>query len=120
MKALSIKQPWAWLIVNGYKDVENRTWASMFRGRIYIHAGKTFDEKGYKWIRETFPNMPLPSKEEFQFGGLIGTARLSDVVTESDSPWFEGNGLYGFVFEQPKTVKFRPYPGELKLFSIKD
>ena len=26
MKALSIRQPWAWLIVNGYKDVENRTW----------------------------------------------------------------------------------------------
>ena len=31
--ALSIQQPWAWFIVNGYKDVENRTWSTKFRGR---------------------------------------------------------------------------------------
>ena len=40
MKALSIRQPWAWLIVNGYKDIENRTWSTDFRGRVYVHAGR--------------------------------------------------------------------------------
>jgi len=40
MRALSVKQPWAWLIVNGYKKIENRNWPTSFRGRIYIHAGR--------------------------------------------------------------------------------
>lgn len=38
MKALSIKQPWASLIAHGIKDIENRTWRTHFRGRIYIHS----------------------------------------------------------------------------------
>ncbi|RZJ91586.1 MAG: ASCH domain-containing protein, partial [Chryseobacterium sp.] len=38
MKSLSIKQPWASLIASGIKDIENRTWATKYRGRIYIHA----------------------------------------------------------------------------------
>lgn len=38
MKVLSIRQPWAWLIVNGHKDVENRTWDSYYRGPLLIHA----------------------------------------------------------------------------------
>lgn len=38
MKALTIKQPWASLIANGIKDIENRTWKTNYRGRIYIHA----------------------------------------------------------------------------------
>ncbi len=39
MKALSVRQPWAWLIVNGYKDVENRDWNTKLRGQIWIHTG---------------------------------------------------------------------------------
>ena len=37
---LSIRQPWAWLIVNGYKDIENRTWSTRFRGKVLIHGMK--------------------------------------------------------------------------------
>lgn len=48
-KALSIKQPYASLIALGIKDIENRTWKTNFRGRIYIHASgifdKTFDDR---------------------------------------------------------------------------
>ena len=39
MKAITIKQPWASLIVEGIKDIENRTWKTSFRGRVLIHAG---------------------------------------------------------------------------------
>ena len=39
LKAISIRQPWAWLIVNGYKDVENRTWKAKYTGALLIHAG---------------------------------------------------------------------------------
>lgn len=41
MKAISIHQPWAWLIVEGYKDIENRTWLTAYRGPVLIHAGLT-------------------------------------------------------------------------------
>lgn len=49
MKALSIRQPWAWLVVHGPKRIENRSWhlpPSMVGQRIYIHAaaGMTYDE----------------------------------------------------------------------------
>ena len=38
-KAISIKQPWSFLIASGIKDVENRTWQTKFRGRVLLHAG---------------------------------------------------------------------------------
>lgn len=38
MKTLSVRQPWASLLVSGLKDIENRTWAPNFKGRILIHA----------------------------------------------------------------------------------
>ncbi|WP_234838619.1 ASCH domain-containing protein [Sinorhizobium meliloti] len=41
--AISIMQPWAWLIVNGHKDIENRDWPTKSRGPVAIHAGKKVD-----------------------------------------------------------------------------
>lgn len=40
MKALTVKQPWAQLIVSGIKNIENRSWKTNFRGRTYIHASQ--------------------------------------------------------------------------------
>ncbi|HTV55212.1 MAG TPA: ASCH domain-containing protein, partial [Terriglobia bacterium] len=60
MKALSIRQPWAWLIVNGFKPIENRSWNTNFRGRILIHASLKVDREGEKWVRKTFPAIKLP------------------------------------------------------------
>jgi len=37
--SLSIRQPWAWLIVQGHKPIENRTWPTTYRGPLLIHAG---------------------------------------------------------------------------------
>ena len=42
MKALTIKQPWASLIASGIKDIENRTWKTHYRGKIYIHASSHY------------------------------------------------------------------------------
>src|SRR5690606_28490894 len=46
MKALTVRQPWAWAIANGYKTVENRTWNTTHRGQVAIHAAA-------RWDRET-------------------------------------------------------------------
>ena len=40
MKALTVSQPFASLIANGEKWIENRTWGTPYRGRLAIHAGK--------------------------------------------------------------------------------
>ena len=47
MLALSIRQPWAWLIVHGWKDIENRTWRTRVRGRFLIHAAKGMTNREY-------------------------------------------------------------------------
>lgn len=46
MKALTIKEPWATLIIEGYKEYEFRSWKTNYRGKILIHAGKSIDKKG--------------------------------------------------------------------------
>jgi len=45
MKALSLKQPYAELILQGKKKIELRTWNTKFRGEFYIHASLTADKK---------------------------------------------------------------------------
>ena len=95
MKALSVKQPWAYLICAGIKDIENRTWATKFRGRVYIHAsgshGKKFninltDEQmiaAFGSIADEVVN------GDFQFGAIIGHVDIIDCVINHSSIWAE-------------------------------
>jgi len=115
--ALSIKQPWAWLIVNGYKDVENRTWYTKYRGELYIHSPKRMDFDSYSLIEINFPKIKLPQMFNLKYGGIVGKVRLIDCIEVHDSKWF--TGPYGFVFKDPVIVPFIPYRGELGLFQIK-
>lgn len=114
MKALSIQQPWAWLIVNGYKDIENRDWPTHRRGRIYVHTGKKIDKEAIDYIRSRYPEIPLP--DSFDTGGLIGTVVICGCTVESESKWFFGD--YGFMLEEPETLPFRPYRGQLGYFEV--
>lgn len=115
MKALSIKQPWAWLIVNGYKIHENRTWNTKYRGEILIHAGNKTDVEGQRWVNENFPQIIIP-----QFavglgkGGIVGKAYLDDVVTESKNKFFFGP--YGFVLKDARPLPFVRLRGKLGFF----
>lgn len=115
MKVLSIQQPWAWLIVSGYKDIENRKWITNYRGDFLIHTGKKFDQSGYQWVQSKI-NVQLPPQKDFALGGLIGMAELVDCVTQSDSPWFFGP--YGFVITNPRAIEFVPMAGKLGFFEI--
>lgn len=117
MKALSIQQPWAWLIVNGYKPVENRNWRTEYRGPLLIHAGKKFDQEGYTWALSNFRELDdvLPWGPALERGGIVGRANLVDCVRAHDSPWFFGP--YGFVFEDAEPVPFEPCRGRLGFFT---
>lgn len=112
--ALSIQQPWAWLIAYGYKPIENRDWETSFRGWFLIHAGKKLDAAGYEWVRINFPDIPLPLPALLEKGGVVGLAQVIDCVEEHDSPWFFGD--YGFVLANAQPLPFFPYKGQLKFF----
>ncbi|MFA7100132.1 MAG: ASCH domain-containing protein [Eubacteriales bacterium] len=114
MKTLSIKQPWAWAIIQGLKPVENRTWKTDFRGEILIHAGKTFDKKGFDFMK--LMGIPCPDKFELKTGGIIGKVTISDCVNKLNSRWFKGP--YGFILSNPKKILFIPVPGQLGFFDF--
>ncbi len=115
MKALSIRQPWAWLIATGLKDVENRTWRTSFRGPFLIHAGSAFDAEGYAWVVST-TGLVLPRGEQFDRGGIVGKAEIIDCVTESNSRWYFGP--YGFIIRNARVLPFLPMKGKLGFFDV--
>lgn len=118
--ALSIRQPWAWLIVNGHKDIENRDWPTRFRGPLLIHAGKTMTKGDYEacaiFISDMETEWRMPSYEELrsQCGGIVGKAEIVDCVEWSHSPWFVGR--FGFVIRNGVTLPFRACRGALNFF----
>ncbi len=119
--ALSVRQPWAWAIIHAGKDIENRTWCSTWqRGRIAIHAAKGMTRDEY-WNAHLFMwpkrRVMCPGFLELARGGIIGSVELVDIVTSSDSPWFEGP--YGLVLRDPQPCEFTPARGSLGFFRWK-
>ncbi len=116
MKALSLRQPWAWLIVNGIKDIENRKWATRYRGHILVHASRTIDEQALAELRPIVAAQGMSIPEHLPTGGIVGEVTILDCVTTSKSPWF--TGPYGFVLTDHKSLPFHPCRGKLGLFDI--
>lgn len=90
MKALSIKQPWASLIAHGIKNIENRTWKTNFRGRIYIHASG-IPAKGISLSSltvEQFNSIPNEPAKMIN-SAIIGEVDIIDCVVNHHSIWAE-------------------------------
>jgi hypothetical protein len=133
MKALSLQQPWAWIVVNAArlteigvppKLVENRAWKPRnpglrFRGRSLIHASKGIDKRGYEMAADLFPELYkiIPPPCRIERGGIVGAANFVDVVTWSPSVWFMGP--YAFVLSNPEPLPFVPMLGALGFFDAK-
>lgn len=117
MKALSIRQPYAWLIVNGHKDIENRTWRTPFRGRVLIHAGVTYPKRDYADDHEIYTRRygSYPERESM-LGGIVGVATITGCVSASNSEWFFGP--YGFTLTDTKPLLFVPCAGRLGFFDV--
>lgn len=97
--ALSVRQPFAWLIVAGGKNIENRRWPTRFRGRCAIHASTT-PYPDYDELCEAIEadyDLVIPS--EVALGAIIGEVTVTGCVSESRSPWF--SGPFGFVLTKP-------------------
>ena len=115
MHALSIRQPWAWLILHGGKDVENRSWSARYRGPVLIHAGWRWDIEPQEW-RAELRGVRVPDPDQIQRGGIVGRVEIVDCVTESDSEWFEGP--FGFVLRNPQPLPFFSCRGLPGIFEV--
>ena len=124
MKVLTIKQPWATLIAECYKEFEFRTWKTKYRGEILIHAGKGIDKK----VMEKFKHLNL----EYPAGCIIAKANITDCVLVDDEmrkilksknslvystiiKHTEWDG-YGFKLENVKRIKPVYINGKLSLW----
>lgn len=123
MRALSVRQPWAWLICNGGKDIENRSWPTSFRGRVLIHAGKNMTVADYEacviFIAPMRRAWRLPAYDiiKQQCGGIVGECTIIGCTDDdSYSPWF--CGPWGFVLANAKPLPFRLLKGALGFFNV--
>ena len=76
MKALTIKQPWATLIIQGDKRFEFRSWQTKYRGELLIHAGKGIDKEAMKRLAKYLP-------AELPYGKILGKVKLVDCIKMS-------------------------------------
>ena len=126
VKCISIRQPFAHLILHGGKDVENRTWRTYYRGPLLIHAG-------LEWWRGQYPPMPWNGDFAWQFGdqvvacpqdaprgGILGLVYLRGCVQGYDSEWAEHDPeIWHWLLGNP-VVFAKPiaYKGRQGLFDV--
>lgn len=128
MKALSLWQPWAWLVVHGGKDVENRTWRTNFRGDLLIHASShrlTATERleFLEFCTRQFGNEEGLEIHErarhhgIDLGGVLGFVEIVDCIPDSQSPWAMSNQWHWLV-ANPRPLAFHPWKGQRGLFEV--
>ena len=116
MKVLSLKQPYAELVVSGKKTIELRKWRTKFRGEFLVHASKKADESAMK----KFGFSELPT------GCIVGKATLKDVkeYKNGDEFWKDKDkhlasmkwGKFGFILESAGRIKGIPCRGALNFW----
>lgn len=126
--ALSIKQPWATLVVAGLKTIEIRTWPTARLGRVFIHAARIPDDREYAWA-----NVPDELLAQTKLvGGIIGQAELTECITYRDAQqfgqdqplhynhpeWFQSPVMFGFRFASAKRLPFTRLPGNIRFFAF--
>ncbi|HTU19255.1 MAG TPA: (5-formylfuran-3-yl)methyl phosphate synthase [Gemmataceae bacterium] len=129
--ALSVKQPWAALLVHGVKTVEVRRWTTRVRGRVLIHAARVPDDRPEALQART--RLSREGSETAQLlGGIIGVGELTghrtyrsreefqaDQVYHLNHPsWFEPPQLHGLVFTNLRVLPFHPCPGWMRFFKM--
>jgi hypothetical protein len=120
MKALTLRPHWAWFVVTGHKDMENRSWPTRLRGRIWIHASSSPVTKaeydGFETICRQRRIKSYPERDGFQTGGIVGSIEIMDCVDRSRSFWF--GGPFGFVLKNAGKTRFKPLKGKLGFFEV--
>lgn len=104
MKALCVRQPWAWLLFHG-KNIENRDWFTAYMGPLIIVASKGMTRDEYEDAREFVARFDpglaerIPERESLVYGAALGTVRQIGCARWAESPWFQGK--FGHLYIQP-------------------
>jgi activating signal cointegrator 1 len=135
MKALSIQQPWASLIVQGCKRVETRSWFTHYRGPLVIHAGSRFRKPQWDLCKETpfqecLAAADLHRLRDLPLGCVVGVVTMIDCVPVSDladtldlrERCFGdfSDGRYAWLFADPLPCAPVRWVGQLGLFDVAD
>jgi hypothetical protein len=126
--ALSLKQPWAALVIAGRKSVEIRSWSTDRTGPILIHASKSSEPRTAAWSWVDDDLRPLTRL----LGGVIGSVVITGCVRyESPGSFlcdrhlhlnepdrFRPPVMYGLTLTGPRLLEFRPVIGNVKFFSV--
>jgi hypothetical protein len=97
--ALTVRQPFAWLIAEGHKQIENRTWCPSYRGALLIHASKAPPDEDDIADAEDKLGAVIP-RHRLALGAIVGVVTLAGVVERSRSRWF--TGPYGWRLEDAR------------------
>ena len=134
MKALSLLQPWAALVVMGAKKIETRSWSTRYRGELLIHA--SLGKSGALLAQEPPFTRYIADFNALPFGAIIGKVVLEDVlpVEQFNLPDAAFNvltleekafgdysrGRYGWILSDPVAfAKPIPVKGALMLWEYK-
>jgi hypothetical protein len=107
VKALTVHQPWAWSLIYGGKDIENRRWKTSYRGALLIHAGIHTDPDGVGELLRTMADpgsFGQPRSSWEARGAIIGLVFLADVLTDSPSRWALPH-RYHWALEFPSPIE---------------
>lgn len=126
--ALSIQQPWAWLIVNGFKDLENRTWAlpdKYLGATVLIHASARppFSiATARDLVSEIHARYGIPGGLRYPaegrgVGGIVGVARFTGCTRDHVSPW-AARGQWHWLIAEARPLPFMPCKGRLGFFRV--
>lgn len=125
MKALTIKEPWASLIINNYKTYEFRSWKTNYRGKILIHAGLSLEKNELKYFEDYNLN--------YQCGNIIGEATITDCILvtkelnkkilDINNKVYKNNHENLYAWKLENIVKYEnpiPIKGKLGLWNYKE
>lgn len=99
VRALSVRQPWAYAILHLGKNVENRSWRTNHRGKLWIHASATMGPDERREAR----NLRLdPTK--LPKGQIVGLVEVEDCVCKAKSKWAHP-GMWHWILKNPRALK---------------
>lgn len=137
MKVLSVREPWAWLVVNNWKNIENRTWETSYRGPLLIHSSLQFDTSAIPWMIENGFGMAsvavmdhfkiiahkksgeLIPENKKELGGITGVVNLTRITSGYNVSSWAQPGLRHWHVMQGKPLPFMPCKGQLQLWDYK-
>ena len=125
MQAITIRNPWSWMIVNGVMDIIMSNIAYAYRGPLLIYsATKPGPASEFvtarNLMRTLAPAVPFPGHRKMRRGGLVGMVDLVDVVQDSESPWFAKGSGYGLVVKNAQVLNFVPNTPDIVTPSLKN